>query len=399
MNKTFFLVVLTASVLAGCTNEKVISGGTDSSKTISFGTLVHKATKAIPVTGTSFPDGGNFMVLGYNTGANTLDEVTTPMLDFMRQTVTKNGTSYTYSPIKYWPNGTPNISFFAVSPADVATITPTVLNATGLPTVTYNVPTDVLQQKDLMMAVATDKSNESVSFPFKHALTKIGFTAKLAADYVAQGAYVRITSISLENVAGTAEFEVKNTSGSGDPLWEWVQKGAPTSGTTDYTLDAVKHLANGGYVSSTTASSIINGNSYLMMVPADYSASADARLKVEYDILYADEITSKGNTITKLLKDFTTEAGKNWIKGQAVSYNLTITLGGSVGNGHITFGATTVTDWGEPDDVVLPPPANCYIIAPSSSLTIPVNVRGNGGDVAGTGLSTGISPEIGRAHV
>src|SRR5574344_1973897 len=105
MNKTFFLIVLTASVLAGCTNEKVISGETDSSKAISFGTLVHKATKAIPVTGTSFPDGGNFMVLGYNTGESTLDEVATPTLDFMRQTVTKNGTSYTYSPVKYWPNG------------------------------------------------------------------------------------------------------------------------------------------------------------------------------------------------------------------------------------------------------------------------------------------------------
>jgi len=32
--------------------------------------------------------------------------------------------------------------------------------------------------------------------------------------------------------------------------------------------------------------------------------------------------------------------------------------------------------------------ANCYIVAPSASITIPVNIKGNGGDVAGTGLST-----------
>jgi hypothetical protein len=32
--------------------------------------------------------------------------------------------------------------------------------------------------------------------------------------------------------------------------------------------------------------------------------------------------------------------------------------------------------------------ANCYIVAPSNAITIPVNVKGNGDDVAGTGLST-----------
>jgi hypothetical protein len=32
--------------------------------------------------------------------------------------------------------------------------------------------------------------------------------------------------------------------------------------------------------------------------------------------------------------------------------------------------------------------SNCYIVSPSDAITIPVNVKGNGGDVAGTGLST-----------
>jgi len=38
------------------------------------------------------------------------------------------------------------------------------------------------------------------------------------------------------------------------------------------------------------------------------------------------------------------------------------------------------------------PTANSYIVSPGSSLTIPVNVRGNGGDVADTELSTSINP-------
>ncbi|MFA6677896.1 MAG: hypothetical protein WCS34_09985 [Bacteroidales bacterium] len=37
--------------------------------------------------------------------------------------------------------------------------------------------------------------------------------------------------------------------------------------------------------------------------------------------------------------------------------------------------------------------SNCYMVAPNNSLKIPVNIRGNGGDVADTGLSTSISPE------
>jgi hypothetical protein len=34
------------------------------------------------------------------------------------------------------------------------------------------------------------------------------------------------------------------------------------------------------------------------------------------------------------------------------------------------------------------PPATCYILAPNASITISVNIKGNGGDVAGTGMST-----------
>jgi hypothetical protein len=37
-------------------------------------------------------------------------------------------------------------------------------------------------------------------------------------------------------------------------------------------------------------------------------------------------------------------------------------------------------------------PANCYIVAPNNSITIPVNIKGNGGNVAGTGLSTTFTP-------
>jgi hypothetical protein len=351
MKKNYLLVGLTGLLLAGCSNEDVVSDGADSPKAISFGTFVQKPTKATPIAGTDFPSGGNFMVLGYNTGTDdTWSAAATKTLNFMRQTVTYNGTSYTYSPAKYWPNGTPKISFFAVSPADISTITPAALSTAGLPTVSYEVPTDPLEQKDVMLAKALNKTSAdvTVSFPFVHALTKIGFTAKLAADYSTSGIYVRITSIALQNVANTAEYAVDGTTGA------WAQT-APTTWATTYTLDALKHLVNSGYVTSTEKSTIILSNSYLMMVPFNYKTdNKGSKLVVTYDISYPDGTISTGNTKDQILFNLGEGAGNNWEMGKAVNYNLTITVGGGSGSGSAVAFDAAVSDWTAPTDVAIP---------------------------------------------
>lgn len=351
MKKNYLLVGLTGLLLAGCSNEDVVSGGADSPKAISFGTFVQKPTKATPIAGGTLPSGGTFMVLGYNTGTvDTWSSAATKTLNFMRQTVTYNGTSYTYSPAKYWPNGTPKISFFAVSPADISTITPATLSTDELPIVSYAVPTDPLEQKDVMLAEALNKTSAEgmVSFPFEHALTKIGFTAKLAADYSTSGIYVRITSIALQNVANTAEYAVDGTTGA------WAQT-APTTWATTYTLDALKHLVNSGYVTATTASNILLGNSYLMMVPYDYKESTTAKLVVTYDISYPDGTISTGNTKDQVLGDLADDTpGNKWEMGKAVNYNLTITVGGGSGSGSAVAFDAAVSDWTAPTDVAIP---------------------------------------------
>jgi hypothetical protein len=338
MKKSFFLVGLATFALASCSNEDTVSNETDSLNAIGFGTYVQKATKATPVTGTIFPTDGDFLVLGYSTG--TADLAVGDVLNFMRQTVTYDGTSYNYSPIKYWPvlSGA-KASFFAVSPADISTVTPASLTTAGLPAISYAVPTDAVKQEDLMLASSVNKTKAdgTVAFAFTHALTKIGVTAKLGADYGTSGTYIRITSISLKNVAGTADFTT-----AADGTWSLT---APTVFTSDFTLDYLKNLVDNGSVSTTTAKTMVLDNSYLMMVPFDYSASATAALEVVYTITYTDG-TSSSNTSTTLLKDMAVASGYTWVAGSAVSYNLTFTLNA------VSFSAS-MTDWSTATDVAL----------------------------------------------
>jgi len=66
-------------------------------------------------------------------------------------------------------------------------------------------------------------------------------------------------------------------------------------------------------------------------------------------------------------------AGTNYtINASMGKTGLTTTLAGISGTGNASLIAA---------------PANCYIVAPSNAITIPVNIKGNGANVASTGLS------------
>jgi hypothetical protein len=338
MKKKLLLVGLTALALASCSNEEKLTDSGNADKAIAFGTFVEKATKGTPISGTTFPVDGDFLVIGYSTGTADLTASEAP--NFMRQTVTKTDAStYSYAPVRYWPSLTgAKISFFAVSPASLASsVTPTAVSATAgaLPVLSYTVPTDALKQKDLLLAGAVNKTyaGGTVAFSFTHALTKIGFKAKLAADYSTSGAYVRIESISLKNVASDGVFSFGATG----------SYTLTASSTSDYTLGYLANLVDNGSVSTTTLKNMLLDNSYLMLIPSDYSSSATAALEVVYKITYSDGSTTT-NTTTKLLKDLT--SGNNWTAASSISYNMTITLNA------VSFSAST-SDWATDTDTSL----------------------------------------------
>ncbi len=74
-----------------------------------------------------------------------------------------------------------------------------------------------------------------------------------------------------------------------------------------------------------------------------------------------------------------------WVGGTTYKYNITL------GSEEMTIDGVTATPWIDETDIDIDvstttATANCYIIAPDDTLTIPVDIKGNGGNVAGTNI-------------
>ena len=355
MRKLLVLAAAAAVAMSSCSNDGNAPGtSVTSGKALSFSTFVEKTTRGQnAVLSTKYPVNGQFLTMAYNTGTNALSAASPYSFNYMRGVVTYDGSGYNYYPTHYWPE-TDKISFFAVHPADnniLKYTTPTTLSTTalptqGLPVVGFTVNKDPLAQADLMMASAVDQtltgSAGTVSFAFSHQLTRIGFMAKLKEDYGSKGDYIRIDSIVVSNVADSASFSFGNTGA--------ITQSAPAiKNRKSFTLQSLSNMKNSGYVSSTTADSVNLKNSYLLMIPADYSSvtgtapqTKPATITVTYDVECADG-TKATHTITKLLSDFTalTGGGNIWSAGQAINYTMTISLTA------VTFTAGVV-DWTTP---------------------------------------------------
>lgn len=168
-------ITLTAATLlmAGCTQ-------TDETETLSlplsFSTTVEDVqTRGTDITTTTLTSMG---VFAYFTNGN-FTAAATP--NFMyNQLISKSGSTWSYSPVKYWPaNSTDKISFFAYAPHNATGVAPNAATQTGYPSITYTVPAAEADQTDLLAATPLmNKSNGTVNFSLKHALTKVKFVVK-----------------------------------------------------------------------------------------------------------------------------------------------------------------------------------------------------------------------------
>ena len=289
MKKIFTLAAVAALVLSACAKietEKVIVDD----EPIGFGVYVPQATKAGDA-GTITTDGTGSTVslqtVGFGvfaTYSNGGNYAATIGPNFMYNTKVSTA-SWTYSPVKYWPNETiddnngatgsaaaDKLSFFAYAPHVAATastgaVTPSTEGITALttnaattdPKVSFTVATDPKKAVDLLWAVApasfsyTDVHNSTVSvtegmpllnltkpahdyvirFNFKHATSRLGLKIVGAFDQVAEGGTldnktkVTVKEIKLVDVpAYTSAVLNLNNTDAGVPLWE------STTGTT-----------------------------------------------------------------------------------------------------------------------------------------------------------------------
>lgn len=382
---------------------------------VNFGTYVNQGVTRAGTTGeiasgTNLKDAGGFGVFAYYT--DNVEYSGNQIPNFMyNQTITStDGTNWTYTPVKYWPNeygngansdGVDMLSFFAYAPYAAVTastgqvtgdktsgITALTRNtATGDPMVKYIVgssPVDLLWGINTTTGLphinkvrSAGTGDDKITFNFKHALAKLITKVKYDGDAIDANSAIYIRSVTITGFASKGMLNLNNITPN-QPLWLSYDGGEPTyegmtfndgrkdgrEGAVDGAQDNEKNkMINSAFVQTNTstqgvtnsASPLINN---LYVIPTGGSESVD--VTIVYDIETKDanlstkisDGTTAGvsieNRITKT-NVFSTSTLKGFEAGKEYSLNLIL------GKKDVKFDVTVATwDTGNTQNVNLP---------------------------------------------
>ena len=331
MKKTIFISVLALAATISCTKSDIVDTKFEN-EAIGFETYLGRdaQTKATVATAESLQQakGKGIGIYGFYTGTDPYS-ATTPANILKNENLYYNN-GWTYDNKAYWTNDKDNYTFFAYAPfgnANVVasqTVAQTAQDVTKAPQVTYQVPSALSDQVDLVYSNEQRgiQKKDVVKFTFGHALARLSVKAN-ATTY--DNMKFTITNISI-----TGTF---NTKGVFDlNAGDWIAD-QMVSGTATYDLTGTvnQELGSGFYNFSEAA------NNYLMMIPSNVSG---ATLTVSYKITYAgatSAVITKPVTITN-----------NFAKGNAYAINLTLSRDE---DNAIAFGVEKVEGWGTEQNV------------------------------------------------
>lgn len=338
MKKKLFLGLLAAAAVTftACQKDEVISEVIQN-EAISFSTYLGRdaQTKGSIVEIDQLKTQG-FGVFAYYTGTTAASAYSFPATpDFMNnvQVTHKDwnqaadddpdNNTWGYDHIKYWPNTTDEkISFYAYGPYDNSD------NAIDIdfdavnkkPVLTYTVDNDITQHMDVLFAPAQEdktKTDDPINFVFAHALSRIEFAVKTAANY--SNATINLTSVSL-----SGNIYPSGTLALGGSTVDWNETAA-TSKT--FSINDTRVITSDPRTVETT-----EGNTdYIMIIPQDFTSN-NLTLSVTYTVQYTDSSQTITNTVTK------NDVAINFEQGKA--YKIII----KVGMDAVDFSAT-VTAW------------------------------------------------------
>jgi hypothetical protein len=332
MKKTLFLAAIAALVLGSCAKEVIDSPALPENETnaIGFGTFLDRTPNSgIKPLGAvmdqdKLHDDG-FTVLAYSTGAAAWASYvsgapgTPNFMDDQDVTWDGGGSVWVYTPIKYWPkidaSTYGNVSFFGYAPTDGTGITVTGV-ASSAPKITFVTEEAAANQIDLVADAELDKTkaDNPVKFQFEHLLSKIGFTAKLFAEY--SGATVTVTSLKVFYKANSVKKDGDYTIADSPGAWT-LGSTYLANGTGDVIFSGSEVLDN---TSALTAFNLSATDNYLMLLPQT-TTDGDIYVELEYSV------TAEDNTVetTTAVLDVPAISG-GYLMGKAYTYNLVISL-------------------------------------------------------------------------
>lgn len=324
MYKKLFLFAIAGALLTACSEDEVYDNSNNTDNSIAFDTYVGKQTRASQTTGANLAE---FGVYAY---VNTSSPY--QLIDNEKISKTQDG-KWNYTNVKYWPENS-TVDFFAYAPykANWANY------SSADKSFTYTIPALASTQEDLIAATSfqKDKSNGNVGLVFKHLLSRIGFSAKLAESY--PGATVTVTGFEVlykdnaVNSVNTFTFATSGDSGANE-AGTWGTATAKLPGATSgelITKPVVIEVNSQSLNTSDTQGT--DPNTYLMMLPQNLT-DGDIQAKITYTVTYENPHAVVTNEKTINLP------GTNWAMGKAYTYNFTI------GMSQIVFDGITVAGW------------------------------------------------------
>ena len=359
MKRNLLYALTAVAMLTGCAKNDVVD-----SEINKEGNLIGFSTYKNISRGNPVDDNNEFQTENNNFGVTAfIDDKESPYMGTVDKgiEIVSDGSKWTYANAAdqaYWPTNNEELDFYAYAPYNNTAIKASFSNAGGL-ILTYTVPATEAEQVDLMYASALDQSkpaeNNSVTLPFKHALTQVNFkigtkTTNLKVDVEANG-------IQIHNLKNSGTFSTNNET------WTLTD-----DATAEYTVTSEEVLEASYYGNDQSQYTTIgNADNALMLLPQRFEAKSEeltdgAYLTISCKIyqvladgetkvyLHGSESEYKNITVGISSKKEETEI---WERNKKVTYNLLIGAVGSILK-PIEF-ETTVKDWIPADGGVIEP--------------------------------------------
>ena len=332
MKKNLLYMLTAAAMLAGCAKNDVVD-----SEINKEGNLIGFSTYKNISRGNPVDDNNEFLTqdnaFGVTAFIKTAAGETPNASPYMGTTsegikIVSDGTKWTYAQTSdqaYWPVNGELLDFYAYFPYGNAAITAKTFTTTGL-TLNYTVSDEEANQVDLMYAVAKDQTKptdkNSVTMPFKHALTQVHFAigtsaTNLFVDVAKNGIQIH----NLKN-AGT----LTTVTGLETDIWTNL------TGSATYTVTSTA-INEAGYVGDAqTFTTIGTADNALMLLPQTLTANAENVKTGNYLTINCKIYQKLADGITKIyLHGSENEYAPvqvgisgEWKRNQKITYNLNI---------------------------------------------------------------------------
>lgn len=246
-------------------------------------------TRATPIETSTMYESFCVSAYLYN---DTWSETESMPLYFYNLTATKAGETYNLDQPYYWPGGASNMKFFAYAPKGDANYKLSDKNQIGSPHIDITIPSDVADQKDLLVAKSGEVKNNAYStlpLTFNHALTAVRF---ICGEDMKKGV---VKSISLKNIDSRARYFMSSQTGS-EPWYRFNEHK-----TYSQTLNQ--------NVTGTPGEAITNDAQTFRMIPQKLPSNA------MLEVVFVDEENNEYTLTAKI-------GGQVWPMGKTVNYKI-----------------------------------------------------------------------------